>query len=87
MIGSPNHRFSEQISPLNSHLVDSSRLLISNKKLENMNCIFRPSDTLGGLYLGDIISTLKEDHLKNNNIGAILTCMCEGIFQLTQQLK
>ena len=38
---------------------DPSRYIYSNKKLENMNCIFEASDNLGGLFLGDVVSTLK----------------------------
>ncbi len=38
---------------------DPSRFIYSNKKLENMNCIFQASDNMGGLFLGDVVSTLK----------------------------
>lgn len=72
--------------PMTSSLVvphaEGNRLMVSSKKLENINCIFSPSDGLGGLYLGDVVSTLKEDLLRSNNIRAILTCMCESTFRL-----
>jgi hypothetical protein len=46
-------------NPPNLPQADPSRYFYSNKKLENLNCIFKPSDTLGGLFLGDVVSTLK----------------------------
>lgn len=52
---------------------------VSCKRLENVNCIFKPSENLGGLYLGDVISTLKEEILQGNSIRAVLSCMTESI--------
>lgn len=46
-------------SQIGAPTMDLNRMAISSKKLENINCIFSPSDTLGGLYLGDVVSTLK----------------------------
>ena len=37
-----------------------------------------PTNELGGLFLGDIISIMKEDIMKNNKIQAVLSCMYES---------
>lgn len=39
--------------------VGRPQTLVSNRKLENLNCIEPPTSNSGGLYLGDIVSTLK----------------------------
>lgn len=54
---------------------DRALMSVSLKKLENMNCIFKQSEHLGGLYLGDVISTLKEEILQGSNVRAVLSCM------------
>lgn len=57
---------------------DSQIVMVSARKLENMNCIVEPSVELGGIYLGDVVSTLKEDLLRAHGIQAVLTCMYES---------
>ena len=63
MIPSNYARIPQQLSFMGSQIVppnlEPNRMTVSSKKLENINCIFSPSDTLGGLYLGDVVSTLK----------------------------
>lgn len=63
MIPSNPSRFSHQhpliANPQLAPAIDLNRMMLSSKKLENINCIFSPSDSLGGLYLGDVVSTLK----------------------------
>ena len=59
MLAPSNPRLSLIVNPVNLPATDPARLLFSNKKLENLNCIFKQSDTLGGLFLGDVVSTLK----------------------------
>ena len=34
-------------------------VVVSNRRLENLNCIEQPTENEGGLFLGDIVSTLK----------------------------
>jgi hypothetical protein len=36
-----------------------TQILYSPVKLENVNCIVEQTDNLGGLYLGDVISSKK----------------------------
>jgi hypothetical protein len=63
MIAPNQTRYSHQLpigsNPQGTPALDLNRLTFSNKKLENINCIFSQSDTQGGLYLGDVVSTLK----------------------------
>jgi hypothetical protein len=33
--------------------------IVSNRRLENINCIIEPTQDMGGLFLGDIVCTLK----------------------------
>ena len=39
-------------------------IMISNRRLENINCIIEPTTNMGALYLGDIVSTLKPNLLQ-----------------------
>jgi hypothetical protein len=55
-INHPPHIINNQYG---SPAIELNRLTVSSKKLENINCIFGPSDKIGGLYLGDVVSTLK----------------------------
>ena len=57
-------------------------MLYSKEKLENINCIEGPTSTMGGLYLGDIISVMKAELFKEHNIQAILTCSIENCTQM-----
>lgn len=54
------------------------QVIYSSAKLENINCIVEPTMESGGLYLGDIISTKKEELLKKHNIRAVLSCGVEA---------
>ena len=42
-----------------------------------MNCVIDPTEDMGGLYIGDIISTIKEGVMESGNIQALLTCNFE----------
>jgi len=62
-----------------------SPVVVSNRRLENINCIIDPAHDMGGLYLGDIISTLKPDLLKERKVNAVLSCMAESKHLLMQR--
>lgn len=62
MQGEFSRRISHQLPMYQSAL--GSPVIVSNHRLENINCIIDPAADMGGLYLGDIISTLKPDLLK-----------------------
>lgn len=46
--------------------------------LENVNCIIEPKGSVGGVFLGDIISTKKPELLEKHKINAILSCSIES---------
>lgn len=80
MIGNFQHRASHQGLMTQSALI--TPVYISNRRLENMNCIYEPSEKMGGLFLGDVISTLKVDLLQQHQIRAVLTCMNDSKYSL-----
>lgn len=47
--------------------------IYSPQPLENMHCIIESEDGKGGLFLGDLLATMKPDILAQHNIGAILS--------------
>ena len=73
MLGNFHQRNSHYGLMTQSALV--SPVYVSNRRLENMNCIYEPNDKIGGLFLGDIISTLKVDLLKQHRVTAVLSCL------------
>lgn len=62
-----------------------SPVLVSRSRLENLNCIFESTPTMGALYLGDVVSTMKQDLLKRHAINAVLTCMSDRMFCLIKE--
>ena len=70
------HRHSHQAGMYQSALF--APVMVSNRRLENINCIFEQSENMGGLFLGDIVSTLKPELLKEHKINAVLSCMKES---------
>ena len=60
-------------------------VLVSRRRLENINLILEPTQQTGSLFLGDVISTIKEDLLKYHQIRAVLTCMVESTSFLTKE--
>ena len=55
-----------------------SPVYVSNRRLENINCIYEPTDKIGGLFLGDIVSTLKVELLKQHRITVVLSCLVDS---------
>lgn len=88
MLGQHQARYSQQTPvfspPLALHPSDHPPVLVSRQSLQNINCILESSSTMGGLFLGDIISTMKQDLLAAHQIQAVLTCMAESNYPLTQ---
>jgi hypothetical protein len=53
-------------------------VIFSREKLENINCIIDPSETRGGLFLGDTLSVKRLEYLIKYNIQAVLSCAPEA---------
>lgn len=83
MIGNFQHRVSQQGLMTQSALI--TPVYISNRRLENMNCIYEPTEKMGGLFLGDVISTLKADLLQQHQIKAVLSCMNDSKYEFKKE--
>lgn len=56
----------------------NANLMVSNRKLEHINCILPKSEQEGGLYIGGTIATLRQDIIANNRINTVLCCNAEA---------
>jgi bifunctional N-acetylglucosamine-1-phosphate-uridyltransferase/glucosamine-1-phosphate-acetyltransferase GlmU-like protein len=46
-----------------TNVIKSGEVIVSSRSLEHMNCILPANNLKGGLYLGDVVSLLKQDLL------------------------
>ena len=69
--------------PTPYHFQAPPSFMVSHRPLTNLNCVHEPTPTRGGLFIGDVIATLKTELLTRHRITAVLSCMAEGMGKLS----